>query len=357
MHDVQQFVELSRRAGERLDMVQAGGGNSSYKLEDGTMLIKASGVSLSEVGPDKGYARVGVAEVRAVLEHPEVLAIADKRAQDARAAELMREAVREPAAKPSIETFLHALMGRVTLHTHPTVVNAVTCRPDWAETLGSLFPAAILVPYETPGIKLAFLLKERLASLDTSSIDEPQVVFLQNHGLIVSAANTEAVLRETERVMSRLEALLGLDMGAYRSVSELSGLIEHAGVERPVVYRSCDAELKEAVRVVGHERLARHFCPDGFVYCGYEPVVLASLSDKAPVARYVARYAESPKVLLVQEDVYVAAANIRKAKEIEDVFKFHVTVLRHAGSDVQSLPGDEIAYLAGWDAEKYRQKL
>lgn len=357
MHDVLEFVGLSRRAGERLDLVQAGGGNSSYKLADGTMLIKASGVSLSEVGPDKGFARVGVADVRAVLEHPEVLVIADKHAQDAKAAELMRAAVLEPAAKPSIETFLHALMGRVTLHTHPTVVNAVTCRPDWAETLGKLFPTAILVPYETPGIKLAFLLKERLASVAETPGDEPQVVFLQNHGLIVSAASAEAVLIETERVLSRLEALLGLDMSAYRSVSELSALIEQAGVERPVVYRSCDTELKEAVREVGYERLARHFCPDGFVYGGYEPVVLVDLADEGPVARYVARYGESPKVLLVQGEVYVAAQNIRKAKEIEDVFKFHATVLRHAGQDVQSLSDAEIAYLSGWDAEKYRQKL
>ena len=49
MNELENFILMSKYAGERFDIVQAGGGNSSVKLEDGSMLIKASGFSLSEI--------------------------------------------------------------------------------------------------------------------------------------------------------------------------------------------------------------------------------------------------------------------------------------------------------------------
>ncbi len=58
MTGVEQLVALSRYAGSRFDLVQAGGGNASIKNGDGTMQIKASGCLLSEVDADYGHIRV-----------------------------------------------------------------------------------------------------------------------------------------------------------------------------------------------------------------------------------------------------------------------------------------------------------
>ena len=43
------FIEMSRYAGMREDLVQAGGGNSSYKKDKDKMLIKASGYQLADL--------------------------------------------------------------------------------------------------------------------------------------------------------------------------------------------------------------------------------------------------------------------------------------------------------------------
>ena len=356
MPDLRQFLHLSRYAGERFDLVQAGGGNSSLKLDDGTMLIKASGFSLSEVSAKKGYAKVCLDKVLGILSHEPLLAIGDKREQEALASTMMRETLLDSGAKPSIETFLHALLDKVTLHTHPLAVNAITCRPDWAEILTELFPEALLVPYQTPGFNLAVELKNWLDRYVLHHGAKPRIVFLQNHGLIVSEMDAPAVRQTTETVLDRIEAFLGVDLGRHKLVTCLSDHFEGMG-DRPVVYLSLDSELARLVEEVDPDRLARHFCPDVFVFCGFSPLWLDDLANPAPLKDYETRYHELPKVILYSGMVFFLADSIRKAKEIEDVFRFHVMTLVMAGPDVSALEGEELAYLANWEAEKYRQKL
>ena len=52
------FLKMSVYAGMREDLVQAGGGNSAYKLSDEKMAIKASGYQLADVTEQEGYAIV-----------------------------------------------------------------------------------------------------------------------------------------------------------------------------------------------------------------------------------------------------------------------------------------------------------
>ena len=44
-----QFISVSKKLGERFDLVQAGGGNISFKYKD-FMFIKSSGCNLTELG-------------------------------------------------------------------------------------------------------------------------------------------------------------------------------------------------------------------------------------------------------------------------------------------------------------------
>ena len=57
MKNMKSFIYLSRYAGMREDLVQAGGGNSSVKLSRTKMLIKASGFQMSEIGEANGYSK------------------------------------------------------------------------------------------------------------------------------------------------------------------------------------------------------------------------------------------------------------------------------------------------------------
>ena len=55
---MEKFIFMSKYAGMREDLVQAGGGNSAYKITDEKMAIKASGYQLAEVTEKSGYAIV-----------------------------------------------------------------------------------------------------------------------------------------------------------------------------------------------------------------------------------------------------------------------------------------------------------
>ena len=49
------FSRLSRDVGARRDFVQGGGGNTSVKLDDRLMAVKASGFCLGDVLPDQAW--------------------------------------------------------------------------------------------------------------------------------------------------------------------------------------------------------------------------------------------------------------------------------------------------------------
>ena len=155
MNELENFILMSKYAGERFDIVQAGGGNSSVKLEDGSMLIKASGFSLSEITNEKGYVKLDNKKVNEVLSNSELLEITDKRKREKASSDLIGNCILDSTGKPSIETFLHSLLGKYTLHTHPIAVNAITVQKDWKEILTGIFPNAVFVDYKTPGIELA----------------------------------------------------------------------------------------------------------------------------------------------------------------------------------------------------------
>lgn len=58
------FERMSKYAGMREDLVQAGGGNSAYKIANDKMAIKASGYQLADITEKTGYAIVNPKIIR-----------------------------------------------------------------------------------------------------------------------------------------------------------------------------------------------------------------------------------------------------------------------------------------------------
>lgn len=354
MDGLTRFVEMSKYAGGRFDLVQAGGGNSSVKLDDGTMLIKASGLLLSEVEEDRGYCRVDNRMIRAIIDEPGLSAL-ERRRRDAEVAGRVNAAVVGiGSSRPSIETLLHSLLRRYTLHTHPLVVNAVTCRTDWRELLGSLFSDALLVDYRTPGIDLALELKREIG---LRGGEVPRVVFLQNHGLITSSDVFEEVEELTEAVLAKLERHLGVDLGRYRLATAVARLVNRLGGDRNIACLSEDGALAGLLRTDRDLFFALPFCPDKMVFCGPLALAVRDEHDSGAVEAYLAEFHDIPRVVVMGERLFFIARNQRKAREAEEAFKFHVLALKMAGGDVRCLPPEELSYLGNWEAEKYRQKL
>ena len=55
---MQGFIKISKYAGMRNDLAQAGGGNTSVKPDNKVMLVKSSGCQLADVSENTGYSKV-----------------------------------------------------------------------------------------------------------------------------------------------------------------------------------------------------------------------------------------------------------------------------------------------------------
>lgn len=356
------LANISSFAGNRFDLVQAGGGNSSVKLNDQQMLIKASGISLSEVCQGSGYVAVNYPLIRRSIAENNFTSN-DRKERECSANQLMEKSKISTEGKPSIETFLHALLNTYTLHTHPISVNVLTAKANWQQELTAVWPDAVCVPYHTPGIDLALALAKQIERYQAANDQLPKVIFLQNHGLIISSEYYEEVEQITDQVCMAVEEHLKMDLQRYRNISQLQKLFASLGYgqEKEKVNFLCSddhliQQCLSSEQTSGDRSIEIWpFCPDTLIYCGVRPVHLSSMSDENSIKEYINQYQEYPKVLILDNQVYFCANSLKKAKDAEDLFKFHLLVRQHSTPDIQRLTMDEVAYLSNWDAEKYRQ--
>ena len=339
------FVKISKYSGMREDLVQAGGGNSSFKISDDMMAIKASGYQLADVTEEDGYALVNPKIIRERFLNCEDLSVLT----DEDSKSILNEAFIE-GKRPSIETFLHAISGKYTLHTHSMVVNVLTCRKGGMEVLKNIFPEALFVQYATPGIELAkayFNAYKKATNEGSKAFD---IVFLQNHGLVVSAETAKAVIEKTEDVTRKLEEYLHINLEAYH---KLTALWEY--FEDKIVWKVTDKNVLDAYGNIGAWK--NTFCPDCVVFLGKGFLKLAEDFEKTDVTNFVEKYA-TPVMVDFAGDLYIIADNVRKAMETQSVMSFCAQVmLLNKGYECNLLSDQEQNFLLNWDAEKYRKAI
>ena len=63
-------------------------------------------------------------------------------------------------------------------------------------------------------------------------------------------------------------------------------------------------------------------------------------------------------VIFFENEFYIIAPNIKKAKEIESVLSFNLQVLElNRNNEIDFLTQEEQNFLLNWDSEKYRKNL
>lgn len=342
---MQKFVDMSKYAGMREDLVQAGGGNSSYKLSEDRMVIKASGYQLADLTTDEGYAIVNPAIIRDAFLRVDSL---DEFTEEY-SNQILKDAFLE-GKRPSIETFLHSISGKYTLHTHPVVVNAMTCRKDGMGILEKLFPEALLIPYAKPGVELAkayFKEYKKKAKKENQIFD---VVFMQNHGLVISADTAEKVIEKTESIVFAIENYLGVDYSTYRMGTEIWRLIP----ER-IIWRVTD---KNILDVYADMEIWNHqFCPDCVVFLGKSVLKMQGIPTMDDINQFRLENGD-PTIIDCNGELFISADSVKKALEIQSVMSFGVQVMHiNKGTECNLLSVDQQNELLNWDAEKYRKNM
>lgn len=357
LHIMQDYIRISKYAGMRNDLAQAGGGNTSVKPDDHIMLVKSSGVQLADVNERDGYSKVDYRKIRDYFkDHVEPYE------KDVFTEELGKKLLQEAqidGARASIETFLHAVTGKYTLHSHPTLVNVLTARADGMETLHSLFPKAVFVPYRKPGAALAETYYKLYREQQAQGADG-SIIFLANHGLVVSGESGEAVIRQTEQVLEKIAAHLGIDDSANRNATRIWETIGQIDMLRDnIVYLSENRYLSQeyAGSKLVEKGIWNHaFCPDCVVYANKNLLQLKQDYDRQDIEDFIECYG-LPTLVYYEGHFYILAESVKKAQEIENVMSFAAQVqYADIGHKMCYLDGAQQDELLGWEAEKYRRQ-
>ncbi|OQB23614.1 MAG: short chain dehydrogenase [Firmicutes bacterium ADurb.Bin182] len=325
--DLTAYSDLSRKLGVRTDYVQGGGGNTSVKLDDRLMAIKASGYSLCDVTPSSGYAVLNYEDMSAFYMHANPASLSDAENEGA---ERTKAAVRSidglKEVRPSVEAGFHSILKKYVIHTHSVYANLACCALEGQRLIrealdGSDIPWGF-VPYIDPGTKLAFAVFAEIERARREQGDVPRVLFLQNHGVIVHDDCEKACEALHERVNLLLAGRFGLTFADYPEDGRfLAGALAGGRFDDDYLLR-------------------RPLFPDQMVY------LTGSLGESVHID-----YKTGAVVCRQPENT------ARITMEILTAVVFIITNIEKHGFKVLTMGDAAKRFIAGWESEKYRKSI
>ena len=194
-----ELVDLTRRLGDPAkDLVILAEGNTSQLLGDGRVVVKASGVYMSDATRED-FVVTDVAPLVALIDDPATTQEDLTSALDAGEQGGTRR-------RGSIETLVHVAVQSVhpaafVAHTHPTAVlgllasvHAEEAFSEWVYSDEAVvIGIPLFVPYAAPGIALGVVFLERLRAYYAEHGELPSLILLGNHGIVAIGGSASAV--------------------------------------------------------------------------------------------------------------------------------------------------------------------
>ena len=370
MKQIEDLIAISRKFGQDSRFVIAGGGNTSYKDEN-RLWVKASGHALATITED-GFAVLD----RALLnEMGEKAYNADTAIREEQVKNDLAAACITKDRRPSVETSLHNCMGfAFVVHLHPTLVNGLMCSANAEAVCGEIFPEALYIEYTDPGYTLFKKVYDRINAYKAANGKEPQVIFLQNHGIFVGGDTTAEIEGIYSEILGKLEAkVAALPEGGSEVSPTVTDVIPAI---RQMLSRSGRGlkTLKVTKNALvdyfldgSREKIAAPFTPDIIVYCKSAYIFIDAESDEEilkqaeeKIEAFAAEKGYTPKVLLIKGIGLVAVGdNSKNAQIITDVFTDAMKVAFYAQSFGGEHPMEQawIDFIDNWEVENYRRKV
>jgi rhamnose utilization protein RhaD (predicted bifunctional aldolase and dehydrogenase) len=377
--DIEILIDVSRRYGSDPTFLLAGGGNTSVKYGD-RLWIKASGHALATIA-EEGFVELDRTRLDAMLASRWP---SDADAREAAFVDAVMDARVHPELnqRPSVETLLHHLLpDRFVVHTHPRIVNALSCcvhGPELSES--SLGNQVLWQPYVDPGLVLAQSLHTAIETYAQNFSHAPQAVILANHGLIISGDSIAHIQRITNNIVEKIDHDLsvskidGFDGDEYQAQPDLIDLHERAIRKAiPGSHTACDTSLP-ILRLVGSSAgrdaaLAGPLSPDHIVYCRSMPMWIQDSDGSEGGAvkqwrhahdQYHDHYGFEPWIGLIAG---VGAIAIRHTQAMAkttcevylDAAHVYYGAVRLGG--IQVMSDRNRRFIENWEVESYRRNI
>lgn len=371
-----ELIDVSRAVGVNPEYVQAAGGNTSVKSPDGrTMAIKASGTSLTAMSQTVGWVELDIAFVLNLLTRDDLAQMPVKEREAAVLDHLQRAAV-GGQGRPSVESALHAMLGRVVVHTHAVAANAVNCGEGEA-ALAKLVKTGenppLWVPYTDPGWRLAVEVHAAAQAYQKRYGAVPAVIFMENHGVLVAGEDAKTCMALHDDWVARCEQYCTPVAPAITGTASISSIdLRKAMAELRRAYREVFgatgflrfSENPELVSVAhnGTAELmaAGSLSPDHIVYTGARAVVVDSLGELGGAVKAALAEKAPPRVAVVRGlGVFLFAADPAKLDAAEALAVAGARIMRLAAGrgGARNLSAESAGFIINWEAEHYRAKM
>ena len=325
---------ISTKAGERADYTQGGGGNTSVKLDDSRMAVKASGFQLKQINPQTGFV---VVDYKRIKDFFMSVDLSDGTDYEKKCSALLQEVVMDfeglPRLRPSVEAGFHSFLKKYVIHVHSVYANILCCATEGKDIIEKILSKTyykyIIVPYVDPGFTLTCEIFDRSKKLGTT----PDIIFMENHGLIVNADSAEDCVKLNDDINSLISDYLKLP----EKFPEIS--ITKVSEEE---YKSNTDYIKKYIKT---NKVTPQMFTDIILYPD-QLVYLNGGADKMSICTESGNitYKTTEKEAMTIEETLCA-------------YLYVIDMIEKSGLNVQSMGQKGIDFINNWESEKYRKSM
>ncbi len=374
------LIRISNQTGKDTALVQGGGGNTSAKTPDGKyMYIKASGTALKDMDEKKGWRRMEIARVLEIVADPALVKM-EPQSREARVSDLLSLCCDQGQqnARPSVEAHLHAMLDRFVIHLHPIAVGAYVNAKDGRKQLEKVFAdekyPPLWVPYVDPGLMLAKKIQQLVGQYKKEYGKIPSILFLDKHGLFVTASTPEKAVRIVKRVIRLCnKRLTVLDKKKApkvdaQQVTEIKLALRKAHFKATGQYNNVSFFQSPMINAFLANRNAKKMLsagaltPDELVYA-HGPAMYVDKIDADKIASMLTKQIVSGQkasvTFLVAKVGLFVIANEKTASVIKDVVESSFFIRTNAWKmgGVWALSKRQRDFINNWEAETFRKSL
>jgi NAD(P)-dependent dehydrogenase (short-subunit alcohol dehydrogenase family)/rhamnose utilization protein RhaD (predicted bifunctional aldolase and dehydrogenase) len=366
------LIEISTHYGSDKNYVIAGGGNTSFKNEK-DIWVKASGTNLGTI--TLGGFAVLYRELLQEMYTKKYSVEPEKREAEVKS-DLYKACHQGITVRPSVETSLHEIINYpFVVHTHPTLVNAITCSNRAEETIKSLFDSALFIPCTDPGYILFTRIRDLLWEWRKKNASDPKMIFLQNHGVFVASDTIE----EIKNIYTHIDTVIRKHIRTMPDTSNtevpatitkiLPALRMLFSQDEVKIARIRNSALAQRIvsDAISFSAVALPFTPDQIVYCKARAIYLEKETPadiitecKTKVDAYVKHYGYFPKMAgLKGYGVIAFEDSARSVETMLDVFDdwMKISTLTDNFGGPHFMTERDIAFIDSWEVENYRRQI